>query len=94
MSLKKTRKKTEFDLQDAASNTLEIEQFFKKAALVETPLTECALREDSLSKEAPALEITSLMKNEIAFLEMDLEGFLGDTNKVLGLLTILLVLFK
>ena len=30
-------------------------------------------------------EMSSLRRNEIAFLEIDLEGLLGNTNRVLGL---------
>ena len=65
-----------------------------KATLVEIPLTECALRGTSLSRIAPALEMTSLKKNEMAFLEIGLAGFLGETNKEEGLCTIFLVFFK
>ena len=60
---------------------------------MDTPLTECALTVESLEREAPALEITSLIKKDIAFFEIDLEGFLGEINNELGLLRILLVLW-
>ena len=64
-------------------NTLEIDQFCKKATEVETPRTLWVRKGDATSAlMAPASEMTFLKKYETAFLEIGREGDRGDTNKV------------
>ena len=70
------------DRQVAASKTLATAQFLWKATEVATDLMLCALgRGPSVATKAPAPEMTSLRKKEIAFLDKALDHLLGETKK-------------
>ena len=67
------------DFQVAASSTLEIYQFLMNATEVAIPLMLWVLTDrPSTFLTAPASEITSLRKKEIAFLEIAFLGILGE----------------
>ena len=83
------------DFHVAASRILDIDQLRQKDIEVPTPRMLCALGQwPPSSTRAFASEIVSRRKKERAFFEIPLLGFLGDTNKFLGLFRICFVLSK
>ena len=87
--------KTALKLQVVTSNTLEIDQFLKKATEVATDLIFIWPRGRAFRyPEAPAHEITSIKKNEKAFFEIKCEVLIRETKRDEGLLTKSLVTLK
>ena len=68
---------TEEDLQQAALRMLEIDQLRWNAVDVATPQMLWARGTTPATELAPASAITSRKKYEIAFLEIERDGFLG-----------------
>ena len=75
-----------FDLQDAASKTLDKDQFLKNEEDVAMPRILCALGAATSPELAPELTITSRKRKEIPFFDTAREGQLDDTKSLRGLL--------